>query len=361
MRKNILILLIAILSTFGLTAQKQDIYAKYDIYRNPFRVFINKFSFTLTAGYGFTNYEHSLSGYRYFQDANQQMILGKEFDHRPVFNGFRNWASNPVSGQALVEDDNFAVPYPYLPSPVSNPLLAKNQYLADADSIGLSFGAYAKTIPLLFSIHYDFNDFRLGAGFQYEKHLLQSLKPSVNELIIRPYDFGFKSTRYLKWFGLLGYQFYEYWSYTFVGELQVGAAYLGPQFNTSAIGIGQKLFLNLGVNIEKNLSEYFRVVVRPSYDFKRFTINNLDGTDVKHNNGAWLVQVGVSINIPEISRSPQASDHVQVKHVYINAANGKLREVRGQPFWKWQNPKVGQNHRKLWRYKWKNRRKLDPY
>lgn len=361
MRKILLFTSFTLFCFFWLSAQKQDVYEKYGIYRSPFRVFINKFSFTLTSGFGYTNYEHSLSGYRYFQDADQQMILDKQFAFTPTFSGYQNWVSNPVAGQGEVREGAFDVPYPYVNNPVGNPLLVNNQYLVDADSIGLSFGAYAKTIPLLFSIHYNFNDFRLGGGFQYEQHFLRSLKPSVNEELIREYDFGFKTTRYLKWFGLLGYQFYEYWDYTFVGELQVGAAYLGPQFNTSAIGIGQKLFINFGVNIEKNLSEYFRVVVRPSYDYKRFTINNLDGTDTKHNNGAWMVQAGVSISIPEIPRTPQASDHVQLKHVLIDPATGELREVRGQPIWKKQNPKVGENHRRLWRYKWRNRRKLDPY
>jgi hypothetical protein len=361
LRKTLTFVVFTFLLSFWAAAQKQDIYEKYDIYRNPFRVFINKFSFTLTSGYGVTNYEHKLAGYMFFQDENQQMILGKNFAFSPIFNGYSNWASNPISDSERIRNNIFEVPFPHLPNPVNNPALVNNQYLVDADSIGLSFGSYAGTIPLLFSIHYNIKDFRVGAGFQYEKHLLNPLKPSVNGDIIRDYEFGYRSTRYLKWFGMVGYQFYEYWDYTFVGELQVGAAYLGPQFNTNTIGIGQKLFVNLGVNIEKNLSEYFRVVVRPSYDFKRFTISNLDGTNTKHNNGAWMVQAGVSINIPEIPRSPQKSDHVQLKHVLMDPATGQLIEVRGQPFWKKQNPKVGENHRKLWRYKWRNKRKLDPY
>ena len=77
-------------------------------------------------------------------------------------------------------------------------------------------------------------------------------------------------------------------------------------------------------------------------------------------NNAFFFQVGVSINIPEIPRSPMKSDHIQLKHV-LSDDEGRLKEFRGQPIWKVQNPKVGQNHRRLWRYKLKNRRKLDPY
>ncbi|MFY0600554.1 MAG: hypothetical protein JXR03_12860 [Cyclobacteriaceae bacterium] len=354
-----LILSIAIwLSVQVLFGQGQDIYEKYNIYRSPFRVFINKFSWTLTTGYGLTNYKHDLAGYNFFQDAENQLILRNDLETGTTFNGYGFWMSRPALGEEIVIEDLFEVPYQYLADPVNNPLLSNSRYLVDADSINLDFGTRAATIPILLSVHYNIKDFRLGLGFQYEKHFVKSLDPSVNQDIIRNYDPGFKSTRMTKWFGILGYKFYEYWDYSFVGELQVGAANSGPEIKTSAIGIGQKLFLNFGLSIEHNLSEYFRVVIRPSYDFKRYTINIPDGTDIKHNNSAWLLSAGLSINIPEIPRAKQKSDHVQLKHVVTDPSTGRLIEVRGQPIWKKQNPKVGENHRKLWQYKWKNRRKI---
>jgi hypothetical protein len=322
---------------------------------------MNKFSWTLTSGYGLTKYEHSLAGYYFYQDADMQLILRNDVELGPTFNGYGFWASDPRPSQSVIIVDNFEVPYQYLENPVNNPLLKSDQYFVDADSINLSFASKSSTIPILASVHYDFRDFRVGFGFQYEKILNEPLKPSVNESVIRNYKHDFKSTHYTKWFGILGYQFYEYWDYTFVAELQVGAANLGPQINTSAIGIGQKLFVNVGVNIEHNLSEYFRVIVRPSYDYKRYTINVPDGTDIKHKNSALFIQGGLSINIPEIPRAKQKSDHVQLKHVITEEGTGRLIEVRGQRMWKKQNPKVGENHRRLWRYKWKNRRKIDPY
>lgn len=358
MSKHLIFLISVLLSAQSLFGQGQDIYEKYGIYRSPFRVFINKLSWSISSGYGLTNYSHSLAGYNFYQDTESQLILRNDVDPGDTFNGYGLWMSKPVAGEEIVLEDRFEVPYQYLGNPVNNPLLANETYFANADSIDLSFSTRAATIPLLLSVHYNFKEFRVGFGFQYEKHFIKSLEPSTNQLLIRNYDPGFKSTRQTKWFGLFGYRFYEFWDYTFVGELQVGAVNPGPDISTSAIGIGQKLFVNLGVNIEHNLSEYFRVTVRPSYDFKRYTINIPDGTDIKHNNSAWLLSVGLSINIPEIPRSPQDSDHVQLKHVMTDPSTGKLIEVRGQPFWKKQNPKVGENHRKLWRYKWKNKRKI---
>ena len=53
------------------------------------------------------------------------------------------------------------------------------------------------------------------------------------------------------------------------------------------------------------------------------------------------------MNIPELRRSPIKADHVQLKHVITHPRNGRLEEVRGQPLWKKQNPKIGQNNRRL--------------
>lgn len=340
-------------------AQSEDIYKKYDIYRSPFRVFLNKFSWTVTTGYAATNYKHTLSGFYFFQDANSQLILSNKNEVGSIFDGYGGWLNNPYSGSQSI-DNQYDVPYSSLSNPVNNPALKSDQVLIDTDTASLTFAGVAPTIPVLVSVHYNFNKFRLGAGFQYEQHFMRPLKPSIMKDQIRSYTPGF-NTHYTKFFGILGYQFYEYWNHTFVLELQVGKANAGKQINTTAVGIGQNFFANLGVSIEKNFSEYFRLIVKPSYDFKGYTIDLPDGSYVRHTNRAFMIQVGLSVNIPEISRSPIKSDHVQLKHVITDPKSGRLREVRGQPIWKVQNPKVGENHRRLWRYKLKNRGKIDPY
>lgn len=342
-------------------AQADDVYARYNIYRNPIKVFLNKFSWTVTSGYAATNYKHDLAGFYFFQDADNQYILSNQNELGSVFSGYENWLSNPQQGAEVYRDDPFDVPYDYLPDPVNNPALQNTQFLANADTMDLGFSSIASTIPVLVSMHYDLRDFRFGIGFQYERHTINPLKPSVMENQIRPYQPSFEQTSYTKIFGTIGYQFYEFWDHTFVAELQLGRAKPGSQINTTAIGIGQNFFTNIGISIEHNLSEYFRVIIKPSYDVKSYVINLPDASSIRHTNNALMVQVGISINIPEIPRSPMASDHVQLKHVITDPATGRLMEVRGQPMWKKQNPKVGENHPRLWRYKWRNRRKIDPY
>ncbi|MEQ9052973.1 MAG: hypothetical protein RLP11_21825 [Marinoscillum sp.] len=361
MRRLFIFVCIFLMAYQWSTAQAQDIYRKYDIYRSPFRVLANKIGWTISTGYGATNYKHDLAGFYFYQDGETQLILSKQNELGPVFSGYQQWMSNPTPGEEVNLDDVFDVPYDYLENPVNNPLLKNRQFIGDADTLGLSFSSIASTVPVMVSAHYDFQKFRIGVGFQYEQHYMTPLKPSVYQEVIRPYEPDFKQTHYLKYFGMMGYEFYEFWDYTFVLEVQLGRAKPGKEINTSAIGIGQNFYTNIGVNIEQNLSEYFRVVIRPSYDIKSYVVNLPDASSIRHTNSAFMIQVGISINIPEIPRSPMASDHVQLKHVITDPASGRLMEVRGQPMWKKQNPKVGENHRRLWRYKLKNRRKIDPY
>ncbi|MEQ8472427.1 MAG: hypothetical protein RIC35_14635 [Marinoscillum sp.] len=342
-------------------AQKDDIYAKYNIYRNPARVFLNKFSFTLTSGYGLTNYRHELEGFYFFQDNLNQIILSNQNELPVLFTGYDGWMSQPFLSEEVVLDDLFDVPYDYLANPVNNPALVNRQFLLDTDTAALGFSSFSPTVPIMASVHYDFNKFRVGAGFQYERHFIKPLKPTLYEEVIRPYQPKFDKTSYTKIFGVFGYEFYEWWDYTFVAELRLGYAKAGKEINQNAIGIGQNFFSNIGVSIEYNFSEYLRAVVRPAYDIKSYVVNLPDASSIRHNNSAFMIQVGLSINIPEIPRSPMKSDHVQLKHVLMDPSTGKLMEVRGQPIWKKQNPKVGENHRRLWRYKLKNRRKIDPY
>ncbi len=347
---------------YFLEAQNNDdIYERYNIYRNPTRVFLNKFSLTLSLGYGNTNYQHDLENVYFYQDDTRQLILGNGLESLPVrFIGYSDWLNNPTASDTLINDNFFDVPYNYLPNPVFNDTLRQSTFLLDTDTASLGFSGVYHSIPIQFSVHYDHKEFRFGAGFNWERQFVRELTPNAFATEVRPYQPNFKSTQFTRIFGMIGYQFYEYWDYTFVAEVEAGRINAGKQFNDNFITRG--LYYTIGVSIEQNWSEYFRLILKPSYEFKRYTVMLPDGaTGIQHGQNSFFLKFGISINIPEIPRSPMAADHVQLKHVITDPATGRLIEVRGQPIWKKQNPKVGENHRKLWRYKRKNKRKLNPY
>ncbi len=332
----------------------QNIYQKYNIYRNPIYVFLNKFSITATTGYATTKYKHDLKGVYFFQDATRQFIVSNQGEGvGSTIGGFSDWLNDPTRDMEVSLEKPFDVPFDYLANPVNNLLLGTSQFLLNTDTAALGFESNAWGIPILLSIHFDYEKFRIGIGFMYEKQYVKKFMPTAFAEDIRAYQPGFKSTNYTRLFGIAGYQFYQFWNYDFVAELQIGKTKAGKQFNKSVIDRG--IYANLGVSIENNWSEYFRVVVRSSIDFKSYAIRLPDGVRVNHGHPTFFIQAGISINIPDIPRSPMKSDHIQLKHVYTDPATGRLMEVRGQPIWKNQNPKVGKNYRTLWRYRKKTR------
>ncbi|MCP4459875.1 MAG: hypothetical protein GY816_17910 [Cytophagales bacterium] len=354
-----LLIIVCLLSTLQLIGQNSDVYEKYNIYRNPVKLILNKFAWTLATGYGKTYYKHDLSGYYFYQDRIGQYILPSDAVIGTQFQGFSNWFNDPSLGPEVPVRDPFDVPFPSLSNPVLNPELQNAQFFANGDTTEIGFRGISHGIPVTLQFHYNFLEkFRMGIGYSWEKQYIGELLPTSYQGVIRSYQPNIESTIYSRLFGTVGYQFYTYYEHLFVAELQVGRIKSGPEFNAA---IQRSLYINFGVSMEKQLSEYFRVIVKPSIDFKNFNVSIPGGSEITHQHPTLFLQVGVSINIPEIPRSPISNDHIQLKHVITDPSTGRLIEVRGQPITKWQNPKVGQNHRKLFRYKNRNKKKLNPY
>lgn len=339
--------LIIILALVTSQALSQDIYERYNIYRNPVKVFLNKFSITATTGVGVTSYSHRLQGVYFYQDATNQFIFSNDIENLgSSFSGYTNWLNDPQLGFETSLENPFDLPFEYLPGPVYNPNLGDQTFLVDTDTTDFGFKGGSRGVPITLSIHYNYEKFRFGLGYSYEIHFLRKLKPTAFGDQVRSYEPNVSKTRYSRLFATAGYKFYSFWSYDFVAELQVGRITAGKQFQNGAISRG--LYTNVGVSIENNWSEYFRVIIKPSVEFKSYTINIPDGSTVRHKYPTFFIQAGISINIPDIPRSPMKSDHVQLKHVYTDPQTGRRMEVRGQPIWKRQNPKVGENNRRMW-------------
>ncbi|MEM6643539.1 MAG: hypothetical protein AAF616_11215 [Bacteroidota bacterium] len=330
----------------GRVSGQDNIYQRYDIYRNPIRVILNMFSITATTGYGATFYSHDLNGVFFYQDAQGQYIFNNNVEGvSSAFIGYSDWLNNPSAGLQTTIQSPFDVPFDYLPNPVNNPLLTDQAFLVNTDTTDFGFRGTSHSVPLNAMLHFNYKKFRLGIGYSYERQFVRPLEPTQFMGQVRSYQPNFKSTRFTRLYGMAGYKFYSWWWYDFVAEVNVGRINQGPnQFNRAVISKG--LYYNLGVSIEHNWSEYFRIILKPSIDFKSYTVSIPDGSSVRHRQPTFFLQVGVSINIPDIRRSPMKSDHTQLKHVYTDRKTGRREEVRGQPITKRQNPKIGENHRR---------------
>lgn len=354
--------MVILFSVFSLGLFAQEYKVDVDqIYRPPVRKVLNMFSFTLSTGYNHTTYKHSLSGFYLLQnDASQFLALKEGTILTDEIQVYSDWFNQPTARGVIEVEDRYDVPYAPLDAPVLNPLLKDELVIYDTDSLGLQYKGVGWGVPLNLGLRFNYKGFRIGGGLNVEFHRMRELKPSVEGLGIRNYTPNFKGAILFSYYGQVGYKFLDFWDYSFAGEVEFGKNKMGKHFDAGSISQG--IYVNLGVSIEKNLSEYFRVIVKPSFDFKSYNMAVAgSGSSIQHKNNAFKINFGVSITIPEIPRSPMKSDHIQLKHVLLDAKTQRYYEVRGQPFWKVQNPKVGQNYRKLWKEKFRNKRKLNPY
>jgi hypothetical protein len=295
----------------------------------PVRAFLNKFSINLSSGYGHTFYEHTLDNYSYVATPGNGFITGMtNLSEGDTLSGVDQWHFNPVQNQFTV--DSFRMVSP--------------------DSSSLLMNGGGNTIPLHLSVYYNLYRFRIGGGAGLAWHQTRTLSP---------YDFGeppiqtTSAFRY-RYYLLLGYSAYEYLNYAFAADVRVGRNVPGNNFNKAITQ--QTFFVNVGISVEKVVSEYFRLFVRPSWEFRNYSLGATGFSPALNVNDAMLtVQFGVSINYPDLPRSPIKSDKTQLKHYVSDPKTGMKRKVRGQPFWKKQNPKVGELYPELKKTKFNKR------
>ena len=287
----------------------------------PFRAFLNKFSVNLSSGYGRTFYRHDLTGYSYLRNAEGSFITPQLLGD--TLAGYSNWFNRvtPAAFTLGSDEDTYKA-------------------VSSEDSVLLlKSGGYS--IPVNLSIYYNLFRVRLGGGVMVDFHKANVPQPD-NFLTTFPEPAKVRSTM-LRYYFLLGYSAYEYYDNAIGVDVRIGSINMGKGFDKSVIETGP--FVNVGVTLEKVFSEYFRVYLRPAYEFKRYTIN-LPNTVIDHRNSAFFLTLGVSINYPDLPRSPIRNDKTQMRH-YVSDGHGNKREFRGQPFWRKQDPKIGELYPEL--------------
>lgn len=304
-----------------------------EIKRSPIRKALNMFSLTATSGYGLTLYKHDISGFTILQKQNEPTYIIQDFSSTIPNVGFNSWLQDPV--------------------PISDVRYENEDFILDSDTATVGYRGIGNSVPLNLSIHVDIQQFRIGGGVSAEFHTLNKFSPTSFEDEISPYEPEAKNSLFTRWFGVIGYKVHNYWDYSFVPEFQFGKVNFGENYNKSMINKG--MFFNIGVSIEKNFSEYFRAILRPSVEIKNYTVNVGETSGILHRQPAFYITAGISFNYPEVPRCKIASCQTQLKHVHAG------KEFRGQPFWKKQNPKYGENHQDLIKYKGKNKRIRSPF
>ncbi|BDD08950.1 hypothetical protein FUAX_13820 [Fulvitalea axinellae] len=309
-----------------LFAQEQEVIDLDLVYANrpelktsAIRRILNKFSWTFTAGYEATMYEAGLQGLEIGLYGNDLVLYGGLAEDQKNHIIYKDWLSNPQS--VTVPD-------------------APQSFEGDPGSVQGTAGG-----PVFNgSLAYHYKKFRVGVGLGYSSQKVKDLK-FENSIGVESVNFGqTPSFSLFRYYFLAGYEFFDYGGFHYVVEANLGGA--------SYSGFDSDSFENSGViefalPIEREFSEYFRVVLRPAYQIKDASYSNQGSPTISPKLNAFNVTLGINIRIPEIPRCKTYRCNTQVKHRHGDKA------YRGQPVFYPQNPKMGQIPKGAHGWKWR--------
>lgn len=302
-----------------------------EIKKRPRSIF-SHFRFGLSTGYGNNFFSHDLPGYGIYQAPGGTPEI---FPVGVTSTRYTNWVNERVLNTAATVPGAFMV---------------------TSDTASLGFTANAMSIPLKATIHFEFKErYRIGIGYSFEYMSMGNFTARTYGDKLAQMTPSNPSGMMSRFFGLLGVSFYRSGNYLFTGDLQIGTFSPG-NFDQSLATTN--VFINGGVTIERELSEYLTVFARPSYEFKSYTLNLPEGGQpISHGMNAMFLNIGLTYRIPELPKCYNKDCRIQINHAHGD------REYRSRvhPIYKKQNPHYGENNPSLIKYKGKNKKKLNPY
>lgn len=308
----------------------ENFYAKRK--KNPVRTFLNNFHLSVSTGYGTTFFSHKLESFGIVQPTGNSPRVFPIGGTSPRYS---NWVNQTVG-------DNSPI-YP-------------GDFIVSGDTAKLGFKGHAFNIPLKATLHYEFERYRIGGGYSYEfMHIGQMHPISYGDKVsnFRPSSPGGFMQKY---FGMLGVSFYRLDQFLFTADANIGGYKPGKNFARPQIKKG--VYVNVGVTVERDFSEYLRGFIRPSFEIKSYTLNFPEaGQKINHYINAFYLNFGFTYSLPELPKCYNKDCHIQINHAHGD------REYRSRrhPIYKKQNPNYGENYPNLIKYKGKNKKRLNPY
>lgn len=321
----------------GFSAQAQNALPENEA--SPFRNFLGKFIVSGSIGYGVTFNSHELQSGGLVQNPGNSPYL---FDNTfvvsdPISLGYTNW----VTGVATVN----AIP------------VGPSTFLLGLDTANVKFKTKSHSAPINLSVHYTFDRYRIGVGYGFEPYFVGTYSPTTFKENISSFKTTFSSSAYHRWFLLLGGEVLKTKRHIIAVDAKIGTYSLSKKkFNQDQIKKG--VFFNLGVRLERSLSEYVQIYLRPSFEFKNYSLTFPESNyEVVHSLPAFYTNIGLTWRLPARKKCRIKNCRTQVHHHH--GSNNYRSRVH--PFWKWQNPDYGQNYPRLIKYKGKNKKKLNAY
>lgn len=291
------------------------------------RKVLNHFSAEVAVGYGSTRYRQNLDTYRLFSNNNGLYLLGQDSSGNQI--GLSNWINQPQIVDSLDTSSAIRFQTTELESD------SNGTYIIDSLEQRLVGGGNA--IPIHLKIHFNYNRFRVGAGATFEINSKANLALKGFPDYISNYESDYSRFYTKKYYLTAGVRYYDFWDFSYFADIEYGIfRFSNNVFPAGLVSLSN--YWNVSLPIEKNFSEYFRLVMRPSVDFK--SINTFMPSGESINTKMWNLQfqLGVRISFPLFKDCPIGNCEAQKEHRHGS------KKFRGQPIYKWQNPKVGENY-----------------
>jgi hypothetical protein len=186
----------------------------------------------------------------------------------------------------------------------------------------VSYDGFGNTLPITFSSHVDiFKKFRLELGSSLYINQIKTLKPDEKHTDLPNYEDP-KGMHYtIKFYVMPSFKLLENAAYTALINAQAGVSFSYGDLIKDKQAIHNSIIpitIGLGFTLEKHISEYFSVFGRLLYENSvgndRFNSKNTILLDQK----SLFLQIGITINCPELPRCPFPNCEVEVKHKHLD-------------------------------------------
>ena len=286
--------------------------------QGPFtlRKFLNYIHMNLSVGGGMTSYKSKIEDLKVLNKDGHFYFINKDDE---VYQA--NWFSDTytqIIGFEVQDDDN----------------------ITNLDQL-IVFKGKGINIPIAISFYSDIKKrLRLGVGMQLDINMIQTFHPHAPILgdstisFLGDYHLAKKTSYYFKPFGMVGFKVIDTPTYSLLADTHIGFALSYP----TMILLKKKYyeatpFYNLGITLEKHISEYFRLIGRVSYELKMF-IDNFEKTPFEeiifHERPALFAKVGISFNVPEIPKCRIKDCDIEIKHRHGGKAFRGLSMFKGK-------------------------------
>jgi len=307
---------------------------------NPVRKIMNMFNLSFEVGASYFTHQQELTDVLLVRTEDPIPLLyiipaADESSTIRPYNGFNNWFNDfsPLSiGE--IHDDDLKV------RTTSNPITYENSGSYVPIAFRLSF-----SIKKLDKQHYKITGdrrqseddmVRIGGGIGFGKMRYRNavMTPSLNEPI-GTYHMPFTKVSQNKMFGSIDINVYSKLDFTMFLNLEAGTwQFKKESFNQEYTVYDP--FYSIGITFEKTVSKYFKLYMRPAVELREFKLTN-GQINVTNKVKMFSINFGALLKYPTYPRNKFSANHVQMEHIF----NGK--KYRGRPFYKKQNPRIGQN------------------